>query len=252
WSNPHNRVVPAETLCRHRVLRRIEPSLLKAYDEALPQIDRALANRPPAERRRIDTQLEKAFGASLRLSCRVYFAVVCFLIGIPKFSNGDSLMKVVLFVVDQNALYFRFSATKFLLSRWGVSIVRELGTPAWQFAFPPCEVGMRRVVWGFLAVILLASLMTSQDSRASLGGQVMDPQGAVIPGAEVVVRSDDTGVSQQTRVNERGNWTVRFLLPGRYSITVTMAGFTRAERHGITLQTADSKQIDITLDLGTV
>jgi len=84
-----------------------------------------------------------------------------------------------------------------------------------------------------------------------MGGRVLDPQGAVVPGAVVVVRSDDTGVEQTTQTNAQGNWIAGFLIPGNYSISVSAAGFKQADRHGIALQTADQKQLDTQLELGS-
>ena len=84
-----------------------------------------------------------------------------------------------------------------------------------------------------------------------MSGRVVDPQSAVVPGAEVVVRSDDTNVEQKTRTNSQGNWAVRFLIPGNYSFRITAPGFRQVERHGITLQTADQKQFDTQLELGS-
>jgi len=97
----------------------------------------------------------------------------------------------------------------------------------------------------------VSSLAWSQDARATLGGRVVDAQGGVIPGAQVVVTCDDTGVEQKTTTNGVGSWTVRFLIPGRYSFSVTAPGLKQAERHGITLQTADIKSVDTQLELGS-
>jgi hypothetical protein len=99
---------------------------------------------------------------------------------------------------------------------------------------------------------LLSAAGWAQESRATLGGRVLDAQGAVVPGATVVVTSDDTGVKQQTRTNAQGNWTVQFLIPGRYSFIITAPGFKTAERKGVTLQTADMKQIDVGLEVGAI
>jgi hypothetical protein len=84
-----------------------------------------------------------------------------------------------------------------------------------------------------------------------LGGRVIDPQSGVVPKAEVVVKADATGVQQKTAANEQGNWIVQFLIPGTYNVSVTAPGFKTAERRGIELQTADNKQIDIQLEVGT-
>jgi hypothetical protein len=101
------------------------------------------------------------------------------------------------------------------------------------------------------AILLLLGVPAwAQDARAKLGGRVVDAQGGVVAGAEVVVTSEDTSVKQTTKTNTDGNWVVQFLNPGSYSFTVTSAGFKQAERHGITLQTSDNKLIDVELELG--
>ena len=100
-----------------------------------------------------------------------------------------------------------------------------------------------------LSCLALMSLQ-AQDNRATLGGRVIDQQQAVIPGAPVVVTSLDTGVQQRTATNQGGEWKVRFLNPGLYSISITAQGFKTAEHSNIELRTGDIKQIDITLAIG--
>src|SRR5712664_122926 len=100
-----------------------------------------------------------------------------------------------------------------------------------------------------LAVAALVAPLIAQEVRATVGGRVTDPQGAVVPAAIVLVVSDETGVKQQTATNHQGNWIVQFLLPGRYHFTITAPGFKTENRRGIDLQTADNKQIDVQLEL---
>src|SRR5215468_4981688 len=108
----------------------------------------------------------------------------------------------------------------------------------------------RSLILAALAAMSLASLAWPQGSRATLQGRVTDAQGAVVPDASIVVTSDGTGVKQTTKANSQGNWIVQFLLPGEYSISITAAGFKQLDRHGVTLQTGDAKQIDSQLELG--
>jgi hypothetical protein len=54
------------------------------------------------------------------------------------------------------------------------------------------------------------SILLAQEVRANLGGKVTDSQGSLVPNAEVVVISDNTGVKQQVRTNDQGNWLVQF------------------------------------------
>jgi hypothetical protein len=107
----------------------------------------------------------------------------------------------------------------------------------------------------FLAVILGCTLidpLSGQESRATIGGRVMDVQGAAVPNASVRVVSDETGVERQTRTNSQGNWIVQFLLPGRYHFSVSAPAFKTTTSLGVTLQAADNKELDVQLELGAV
>jgi hypothetical protein len=98
---------------------------------------------------------------------------------------------------------------------------------------------------------LNVTIVSAQESRGTLHGQVTDPQHLVIPGASVLVVSEDTGVKQETTTNGQGNWTVPFLNPGIYTVTVSLSGFKTAAQKGIVLQTADNKQVDLQLEVGS-
>ena len=102
-----------------------------------------------------------------------------------------------------------------------------------------------------IALVVLSKFASSQEVRATLGGRVSDPQGAVVPAAKVVVTSDDTDVKQQTVTNAQGNWIIQFLLPGHYRFTIAAPGFKTENRSGVELQTADNKQIDVQLEIGS-
>src|SRR5260370_16398766 len=107
-------------------------------------------------------------------------------------------------------------------------------------------------VAGLVCAILLSMAgehpAWAPDARAKLGGRVVDAQGGVVSGAEVVVTSEDTSVKQKTTTNIQGNWLVQFLNPGPYSFTVTPAGVKQAERHGSTLQPSANKHLYFQLE----
>ncbi len=104
----------------------------------------------------------------------------------------------------------------------------------------------------FAVLCVNVNLVWGQEARATLGGRVFDATGGVIPGAEIVVTAEATGVKQQTITNNEGNWIMQFLIPGPYSFTVSVPGFKTTERKGFTLQAADNKQIDVKLEVGEV
>src|SRR5262245_17295710 len=109
------------------------------------------------------------------------------------------------------------------------------------------------VIWVALLLTTLSfNPLQAQESRANLEGRVTDQQGAIVPGATVAVISEQTGVRQQTNSNDQGVWTMRFLNPGAYTISISAPNFKTFERRGVILQVADSKQIDAALELGVV
>jgi hypothetical protein len=109
-------------------------------------------------------------------------------------------------------------------------------------------------VCAFLALFLLvlcAALPThAQEFRSTISGIVADSSEAVVPGASIVVRETRTGTINQTKSDSEGQYVVPFLLPGEYSITVTMEGFKTVIRNDIRLQSQEHPIINLTLPLG--
>src|SRR3989337_1419877 len=84
-------------------------------------------------------------------------------------------------------------------------------------------------VWNVLLCVALllaaASGATAQEFRATVRGQVTDSSQAALPGATVTVRNQETGEVATATTNSDGSYTVPFLRPGLYSVTVELAGF---------------------------
>jgi protocatechuate 3,4-dioxygenase beta subunit len=70
------------------------------------------------------------------------------------------------------------------------------------------------------ALIFAVSSLVGQETRGSLVGRVMDPTGAVMPGAGVEMVHAQTGVSAKTTTNAEGLYQALYLLPGIYKVTV--------------------------------
>lgn len=103
------------------------------------------------------------------------------------------------------------------------------------------------------ALLLFAGAVCAigqQDTRATLGGNVKDPSGAIVRNATVIVTADDTNVAQTTKTDSAGDWTVKFLVPGNYHFEVSAPGFKTTENPSIELQVADQKSIDTQLQVG--
>jgi hypothetical protein len=86
-----------------------------------------------------------------------------------------------------------------------------------------------RVVFssGMIAIlVLLFSVSTpAQRSTGTLRGQVLDPQGAAVPEAEVTVTNQDTGVEMKVKTTSAGTYALPALIPGMYKVSVDAKGF---------------------------
>src|SRR5215471_9963975 len=109
----------------------------------------------------------------------------------------------------------------------------------------------RVTVLAWMAALATFNL-PAQDARATIGGRVIDTQSAPVPNAAIEVIAEDTAIRQTTITNDQGNWTIQFLLPGRYRFSVSRPGFKTMIRDGLTLQAADIKQFDVVLEVGAI
>jgi len=101
-----------------------------------------------------------------------------------------------------------------------------------------------------LLLVLFAALLWAQSDRATINGEVKDPSGALIPGVQVVVTNDDTGVQNRTETNNLGLYSVVGLPIGPYHVTFAKDGYATFERKGITLLIGQVAAIDVTLQVG--
>ncbi|HEY8562515.1 MAG TPA: carboxypeptidase regulatory-like domain-containing protein [Pyrinomonadaceae bacterium] len=96
-------------------------------------------------------------------------------------------------------------------------------------------------------VALLAASISAQQITATVTGTVTDQAGAVVPGATVTATSAETGLTKTATTNEDGQYTIPFLQPGSYNITVAKDGFAPVNRENIKLEVAQTASIDTTL-----
>src|ERR1700681_4225621 len=73
----------------------------------------------------------------------------------------------------------------------------------------------------------------SQQVTGSILGSVQDAQGAVVVGAQVAARNNDTGFARTAVSNERGEYRIDFLPPGTYELQVSSTGFRSFINRGI-------------------
>src|SRR5437773_10908380 len=102
-------------------------------------------------------------------------------------------------------------------------------------------------------VIALAAMALPAwaQSTATLQGTVTDQQGAVVPGATIVVRNLTTGVERSLVTDAAGEYLAASMAPGHYRIEVHLSGFQDQTRE-VDLEVARTVVVNIRLSLSGV
>src|SRR6202790_1728109 len=103
-----------------------------------------------------------------------------------------------------------------------------------------------------LPVLILGSLMAPRAfaQGAQISGVVTDSSGARVPGANVTIVNQDTGISRSVDTNTDGFYSVPLLQPGKYMITAKGAGFATQVGTGITLEVGAHEVLNLILQVG--
>src|SRR6266850_4711816 len=80
---------------------------------------------------------------------------------------------------------------------------------------------VREVTFLLILSLLCVAPAIAQSPNATVNGLVLDPSGAAIAGAQIVVVNDATGVQYTARTNGEGIYFVFNLPPGPYRIQVS-------------------------------
>ncbi len=118
---------------------------------------------------------------------------------------------------------------------------------------------MKQYVRLLLAVFVLSMATAVSTTPAfaqgggattSLSGTVTDTSGAIIPGANVSVKSNATSTEFTAVTNESGFFTVPSIDPGGYTVTVTLMGFKTAVLNDVRVNAATPATIKVALEVG--
>ncbi len=111
------------------------------------------------------------------------------------------------------------------------------------------------VLVALFATLLFAAQGWAQSTTSgAITGTITDASGAVVPGATVTAVNSATNATRTATANSQGRYTISYLDPGAYTLTVSAKGFTTASAKAevavglptnvpVTLQVTGSKQV---------
>jgi hypothetical protein len=116
----------------------------------------------------------------------------------------------------------------------------------WKIAIPPSRTLLR-----ILACVLCALPMCGQTANTgAIAGTVIDPSGALVPCAAVVVNSQATQEERDLTTDAQGNFSVPFLTPGNYGLTVRAPGFEPLILKNVQVQITEVSRLKLQLTIG--
>ena len=110
------------------------------------------------------------------------------------------------------------------------------------------SIGLKSIVSVFAALLLFLAAAAAQTSTASLRGQVLDPSGAAVANATVLVIPAQ-GAAITLTTNKEGSFEAKALPPGNYTVQVFATGFAQFEAKDVTVAAASAAVLNVHLTI---
>ena len=98
--------------------------------------------------------------------------------------------------------------------------------------------------------LLTTLLAHAQVTTATLYGRMVDPSGAAIPQAKILLTNQQTSAQASGTSNAQGEFTIPFLAGGAYSISLEAQGFKAQKQTGVVLSAGQRVAVEYRLELG--
>jgi hypothetical protein len=92
--------------------------------------------------------------------------------------------------------------------------------------------------------VLIQAPAFGQNVTGSISGTVVDPTGAAIPGATVVITNEQTHVDRTATSNSSGFFGFEALMPGSYTLNITAKGMATYKETGIVLHSQEARTVE--------
>jgi hypothetical protein len=109
-----------------------------------------------------------------------------------------------------------------------------------------------------LPILLMLSLAAARPGASqataagTLQGVATDQQGAVVPGVAVTATSATVPGTYAATTDRAGQYRLRDLPPGDYTIVAELAGFARVVRTPVTIRAGLNVQADLVMKIGAI
>jgi hypothetical protein len=115
-----------------------------------------------------------------------------------------------------------------------------------------------RIVWSrILSLLAIATVVlfavpsaSAQFDSGAVNGQVSDPGGAAVVGANVTLHNVELGTDLSRKTNSQGQYEFPDVQAGSYTVKVEAAGFAESVTRPFDVTISAKQQIDVPLSVG--
>lgn len=111
---------------------------------------------------------------------------------------------------------------------------------------------LHHLIVTFALALLIASSANAQITTGTIEGIVVDPNQAAVPGATVELTHVETNTTRTLETDEQGRFNAPLLQPGKYSVTVTKAGFAKTNDPNVNLTVGQTASLNFKLTVSEV
>jgi hypothetical protein len=108
-----------------------------------------------------------------------------------------------------------------------------------------------RLIATIVVSLFLTAPALAQTSKGFFVGNITDPNGAVIEGAQVKIVNTNTGVTRDTTSTADGSFRFDAVDPGTYKVEVIQDGFKTITRDNVIITAAQTTELKFQLEVGT-
>jgi hypothetical protein len=110
--------------------------------------------------------------------------------------------------------------------------------------------GLSAVCMAFILGSFASSAWAQNAASGTISGQVTDPQGAAIAGAEIKLIDKSTNTVKTFVSNETGRYDIFNINPGLYDVTITRQGFSETKLSNQRVEVGNTLNLNVKLQLG--
>jgi hypothetical protein len=99
-------------------------------------------------------------------------------------------------------------------------------------------------------LMVIAGVLAAQEYRSTVTGRIIDPSGAGVPNAKVVLVQGGTNARLEAVTDSNGIYTLPMVLPGSYNLSLEVSGFKKYVHNELAVGSNDRIAEDIELETG--